>query len=339
MKIKKLSLIVLFITVIMVIVTGCGSSSQNESTSDSSKKEVTVKIGADSSVFSTAFYVARDKGYFKKYGINAQINPYSYGIDTIDAVLTNQVDVGLAMDFAALSRLSSGDLKIFSFIQQVDSSKEKVVARDGINSPEELKGKPIGVKRGTVDEYAMVRYLEKYNIKIDEVKKQGFSSDAEILSAFEKGDVQATFFSGNLLDKALTVKGAKVIGSKADIPFAARGFLAANSKFLGQKDVVKNILLALNDANEYMNQDPSGAAEVMAKALKAPKDSLEKDIKSRSNDIRLNDDDVKQLQDVYEYSSTNKLIKGGFNLKDKIDTDALKEALPEKLTYKPENIK
>lgn len=181
--------------------------------------------------------------------------------------------------------------------------------------------------------------MEKYNIKIDEVKKQGFSSDAEILSAFEKGDVQATFFSGNLLDKALTVKGAKVIGSKADIPFASRGFLAANSKFLGQKDVVKNILLALNDANKYMNQDPSGAAEVMAKALKAPKDSLEKDIKSRSNDIRLNDDDVKQLQDVYEYSSTNKLIKGGFNLKDKIDTDALKEALPEKLTYKPENIK
>ncbi|MCI1945370.1 ABC transporter substrate-binding protein [Clostridium luticellarii] len=336
MKSKKLCIIALFIVGMMTIVTGCGSGSQTSGTSDSSKKEVTVKIGADSSAFSTLFYVARDKGYFEKHGIEAQINPYSYGIDTIDAVLTNQVDVGLAMDFAALSRLSSGDLKIFAFNQQVDSSKEKVVARDGINSPGELKGQSIAVKRGTVDEYAMVRYLEKYNIKIDEVKKQGFSSDAEILSAFQKGDVKATFFSGNLLDKALQVQGAKVIGSKADIPFASRGFLLANSKFLGQKDVAKNILLALNDATKYINENPAGAAEVMTKALKIPQDSLEKDIKSRSNDIRLNDDDVKQLQEVYEYASDSKLIKGGFNLKDKIDTNPLKAALPGKLTYKPE---
>lgn len=339
MKNRKIFFIILMVVEMMITGTGCRNSSKTQNTSNSSKKEVTVRIGADSSAFSTAFYVAKDKGFFKNHGINVQISPYSYGIDTIDAVLTNQVDVGLAMDYAALSRLSSGDLKIFSFIQQDNASKTKMVTRDGINSPQELKGKAIGVKRGTVDEYTTVRYLEKYNIKIDEVKKQGFSSDAEIISAFQKGDVQATFFGGNLLDKALKVQGAKVIGSKADIPFASRGFLAANSKFLSQKDVTKNILLALNDAVKYINENPSGAAEIMAKALKVPKDSLEKDIKSRVNDIRLNDEDVQQLQDVYKYSTDNKLIKGGFDLKEKIDIDALKEALSEKLTYKPENIK
>ena len=339
MKNKKLFLIVLFVIGIMVTVSGCEGSAQTQDSSNSSKKEVTVRFGADSSAFSTAFYVARDKGYFKKYGINAQINPYSFGIDTVDAVLTNQVDVGLAMDFAALSRLSSGDLKIFSFIQQTDASKEKIVTRDGINFPKELKEKSIAVKRGTVDGYAMVRYLEKYGIKINQVNKQGFSSDAEIISAFQKGDVQASFFTGNLLDKALTVKGTKVIGSKEDIPFASRGFLMANNKFLTQKDVTKNILLALNDAVKYINEDPSGAAETVSQDLKVPKDALEKDIKSRKNDIRLNDQDVEQLRDVYKFSSTNKLIKGGFDLKSKINTDSLKEALPQKLTYKSEDVK
>ncbi|MFL0195271.1 ABC transporter substrate-binding protein [Clostridium sp. WILCCON 0269] len=339
MKSIKLSLIILFIVGMMIVAAGCGGGSQTQSKSNSSKKEVTVKIGADSSTFSSAFYVARDKGYFKKHGIDAQINPYSYGIDTIDAVLTNQVDIGLAMDYAALSRLSSGDLKIFSFIQQSDANKTKMVTYDEINSPEELKGQPIGVQRGTVTEYILVRYLEKYNIKIDEIKKQGFSSDAEILAAFQKGDVKAAFFSGNLLDKALTVKGTKVIGSVADIPFAARGFLMANSKFLERKDVTKNILLALNDASEWINKNPSAAAEIMAKALRLPKDSVQKNIEAAKSDIRLNDDDVNQLQEVYKYASTNKLIKGGFSLEDKIDTESLKEALPQKLTYKPENIK
>ncbi|UZQ51547.1 ABC transporter substrate-binding protein [Clostridium kluyveri] len=339
MKSKKLSLIILFIVGMMIVAAGCGGGSQTQSTSDSSRKEVTVKIGADSSAFSTIFYVARDKGYFKKYGINAQVIPYAYGIDTIDAVLTNQIDVGQAADYAALSRLSSGDLKIFSFFQQLDASKIKMVTRDGINSPGELKGQPIGVQRGTVYEYIIARYVEKYNIKIDEVKKQQFGANAEILSAFQQGDVKAAFFSGDLLNKALKVQGSKIIGSSADIPFAFRGFLMANSKFLEQKDVGKNILLALNDATKYISENPGEAAEIMAKALKVPKDSLEEDIKTRSNDIRLNDDDVKQLQEVYEYASANKLIKGGFNLKDKIDTEPLEEALPQRLTYKPENIK
>jgi NitT/TauT family transport system substrate-binding protein len=324
---------------IMIIAAGCGNSSKTQNTSNSSQKEVTVRIGADSSTFSSAFYVARDKGYFKKYAINVQINPYSYGIDTIDAVLTNQVDIGLAMDYAALSRLSSGDLKIFSFIQQSDATKTKMVTRDGINSPQKLKGQPIGVQRGTVTEYILVRYLEKYNIKINEIKKQGFSSDAEILAAFQKGDIKAAFFGGNLLSKALNIQGAKTIGSVADIPFASRGFLMANSKFLAQKDVTKNILLALNDAAEWINKNPSEAAQIMSKDLKLPKDSVQKDIEAAKSDIRLNNEDVQQLQDVYKYSSDNKLIKGGFDLKDKIDTDALKEALPDKLTYKPENIK
>lgn len=344
MKNPKLPLLALVLVVLIFGITGCakskGSLAAASSTSIKKQNLIPVRFGSDSSTFSIAFQIAKAKGFFQKNGINPQISTFSYGIDTLNAALTNQVDVGIAADFAALSRFSSGDLKILSFDQQGKPEAIKFIARDGINSPADLKGKTIGVQKGTVGEYILAKYLDKVGIKQDNVKKAGFSSSAEEFAAFEKGDIQAFLIGGVVLDKALKVDGAKVIGSQADIPFAARGFIVAKDEFLkGNPDATKKILSALNEADIWVSKNPSAAAEIESKVLMAPKAGVERELKDQDNDIRLSDEDVQQLADVYGYATTNKLIKGGFNLKDEIDTKPLKEALPSKLTYNPDNIK
>jgi len=341
MRNKKLSLIAIFIIGIMFVITGCGSSAKTTSSgSDEKQSLIPVKFGVDSSTFSIEFQVAKEKGFFSKNGIEPQLTVFSYGIDTLNAALANQVDVGVAADFAALSRFSSGDLRILSFLQTGKPENSKVVTRDGINSPEELKGKPIGVQKGTVGEYILSKYLERFNIKQDEVKKQGFGSSAELVAAFERGDIKAAILSGVIRDKALQVSGAKSIGSQADIPFAARGFLVVKDKLLKEKpEAAKKILLALDEAAKWINENPEAAAEIEAKAIKAPKDAVLKELKDLTNDVRLNNEDVKQVKDVYDYAAKNNLIKSGFNLKDKIVIEPLKQALPSKLTYNPDDIK
>jgi len=345
MKNKRISLITLLMLGAVVISAGCASGNKSSTSTvatlgSSTESLIPIKFGADSSTFSVSFQVAKEKGFFKQHGIDPEVNTFSYGIDTLNAALTGQVDVGIAMDFATLSRFSSGDLKIISFVQQGKAENTKVVAVEGVNSTEDIKGKTIGVQKGTVSEYIVTKYLDKLNIKQDEVKKEGFGSNAEIMAAFAKGDVKVAFFSGVVLDKALQVKGAKVIGSQGDIPFAARGFIVIRDKVLKEKpDVAKNILLALNDAEKWIKANPEDAAQIEANALKAPKEGVLRELKDQDNDIRLSTEDVKQLKEVYDYATKNNLIKGGFNLQDKIATDPLKQALPDKLTYKPEDIK
>lgn len=342
MKNKKLSLIAIFIVGIMLIVTGCGNSGTKASSSSGNEKQnlIPVRFGVDASAFSIEFQVANAKGYFTKNGIQPQLVQFSYGIDTINGALADQVDVGLAADFAALSRFSSGDLRLLSFLNTGKAESTKYVVRDGITSPQQLKGKPIGVAKGTVGEYALAKYLDVNNIKPNEVKIQGFTSNAEEDAAFERGDIKGGFFAGVDLDKVLKVSGAKVIGSQADIPFQSRGFLIVKDKLLKEKpEAAKKIILALDEAAKFINQNPEQAAEIDANIIHAPKDGLLRNLKDTTSDIRLNDDDVKQLQDVYDYAVKNNLIKGGFNLKDKIVTDPLKQALPSKLTYNPNNFK
>ena len=344
MKNKKLSLIAIFIVGIMLIVTGCGNNSAKASSDNNStngnKNLIPIRFGVDASAFSIEFQVANAKGYFTQNGIQPQLVQFSYGIDTINGALADQVDVGLAADFAALSRFSSGDLRLLSFLNTGKAESTKYVARDGITSPQQLKGKSIGVAKGTVGEYALAKYLDVNNIKPNEVKIQGFTSNAEEDAAFERGDIKGGFFAGVDLDKVLTVSGAKAIGSQADIPFQSRGFLIVKDKLLKEKpEAAKKIILALDEAAKFINQNPEQAAEIDANITHAPKDGLLRNLKDTTSDIRLSDDDVKQLYDVYDYAVKNNLIKGGFNLKDKIVTDPLKQALPSKLTYNPNNFK
>ncbi|MBC2582344.1 ABC transporter substrate-binding protein [Clostridium sp. DJ247] len=342
MKNKKISLIAMFIVGIMLLVTGCGNSNTKAISSNDTKNQslIPVRFGVESAVFSTQFKIANAKGFFTKNGIQPQLVTFSFGIDTINAALADQIDVGLAADFATLSRFSSGDLRLLSFISTGKAENTKYVARDGITSPQQLKGKAIGVSKGTVGEYVLARYLEKNNIKLNEVKIQGFTSNAEQIAGFERGDIKGGFFAGVSLDKVLKTSGAKVIGTQADIPFQSRAFLIVKDKLLKEKpEAAKRIILALDEATRFINENPEAAAEIEAKIIKAPKDSVLREIKDYTFDIRLADDDVKQLNDVYDYAVKNNLIKGGFNLKDKIITDPLKQAIPAKLTYNPDNSK
>lgn len=338
MRNKKLSLMAIFILGIMLIVTGCGNS--DAKATSGSQKSIPIRFGIDAGTFSVAFHVAEEKGFFAKHGIEPKLTVFANGIGTLNAAVSNQVDVGVAMDFAALSRFSTGDLKILSFLQNGKPENSKVIVRDGINSPEELKGKSFGLSKGTVGEYIVFKYFERYNIKQDEVKKQGLGSSPEVLAAFQRGDIQGAFFGGLYRDKALQVPGAKIIGSQADIPFGARGFLLVKDKLLKEKpEAGKRILLALDEAVKWIDANPEAAAEIEAKALKVPKDDVLTQLKDLNNDIRLSNEDVKILQDVYDFSVKNKLIKGGFDLKDKIVTEPLKQALPSKLTYNPDDLK
>lgn len=55
-------------------------------------KPVKVRFGVDSHIFSTQFWVAKEKGFFASRGIQPDLSVYSFGIDTLNAALLDQVD-------------------------------------------------------------------------------------------------------------------------------------------------------------------------------------------------------------------------------------------------------
>jgi NitT/TauT family transport system substrate-binding protein len=295
---------------------------------------VKVRFGVDSHIFSSQFWVAKEKGYFERRGIKPELSVYSFGIDTLNAALLDQVDFAEGYDFAILSRLSGGDLRIVSYIQHITAEANKVVVRDGIKSPADLAGKKFGVQKATQNEYVADKYLKRFGLE-GKVTPVGFTSNPEIFAALDRGDIQAAIFNSTFLEKALQIKGVSVINTQADIPHAGKGFAVVTGKFhKANPQVTAKVLAALDEATKFILANPKDAADIVFKTVKIPKETFLKDVADKHVvlDIHFHQDEYQQLQDIADYSVKAKLIRGGFKLEDHILLEPLRSALPQKVT-------
>ncbi|WP_141430763.1 ABC transporter substrate-binding protein [Bacillus sp. 03113] len=327
---KNVSISTIFLSTILILAIFLAGCSQ--STSGKESKGQKVSIALDSGVFSLPFRVAGDQGFLKKHGVDAEFSTYSFGIDTLNTVISNQADIGIAMDYAALTRLGKGDLKIITRFTIPSPSRLKLIVKDEINKPEDLKGKRLGVQRGTVNEYVWARYLDKFNIDKSDVTLEPLTSTAEIYAAFEKGEIDGAWFDGSFLAKATEVKGSKVLNDLNDINFAMRGYVVASGDFAQKNpETVKNIIKALNEANPYIKKHPDQAANLAFKELKLPADKVQEELKKDWDfNLAFTQEDVQHLQEILDWTQKNGLIKEQFDIEDKTEVEPLKEVYPDK---------
>lgn len=336
---KKFLRILLAALLIVVLAGMAGCGTKNEQGAGENAKTQTVekvRIGLDSHPFSLQFRVANYNGYFKKYGIEPEITTFSYGIDTLNAALANQTDTAIGMDYATLTRLAKGNLRVVSLINSPKSSNNVLIAKGDINTPEDLKGKRVGVGKGTVNEYIWARTLGKYKIDKSEITLEPLQSAAEILTAFDRGDVVAGWFDTAFLERALNVEGAKKLIDLSAIDFRMRGYFVVQDSYLKEKpEVVANIFKALDEASKFIKENPEETAEIAFKDLKLPKEGVLAELDLWDFDVRLSQEDVDHLKNVKDWTVANGLIQDQYDLKEKIVVEPLQKALPDKVTYKP----
>ena len=105
-----------------------------------------VKIGHNAFTDETVFYLGRDVGIFKKHGIHLELIYIPGGSLSVQALIGNSLDMLLAGGTPLVYAVLKGaDLK---FIAGLNNRMPYVlVARDGINSADQLRGKKIGISR------------------------------------------------------------------------------------------------------------------------------------------------------------------------------------------------
>ena len=167
------SIFAILLIIASLVITGCSSKSSG-STENNGKETNTIRMAIDTAAGgSFQFRAAEKEGYFEKYGVNAQLSNFAMGIDTINAVLTKQADTGIAADYVAINSVAKGDLVIIGTITRANeksSKAQQLLVKGDIKTPSDLKGKKIGVNKGTVNEYVWSEYLKKNQIKETDVK-------------------------------------------------------------------------------------------------------------------------------------------------------------------------
>jgi NitT/TauT family transport system substrate-binding protein len=298
---------------------------------------IKIRVGVDSSSFSYQFRVAKGAGIFEKYSFDAEVFTFAYGIDTLNSAILGETDSAQAADFAVASRLSVGNnLKILAHILTYNIDGTQLWTNDpNVKTPADLKGKAIGVQKGTVTEYVWAQFFVKQNIKPDEVEQIYLGSSAELIAAFKAKEIAAFWVNQENLQVVKKLEDVHKLGNYELAGFNPRAFVLLDVKFIEtHKAKVADLLRALDEATTFLKEKPDEAAKIIAEDLRIPVESAREGIKTYSYEIRFLQEDIQDLIDVAGWSIANGLIKNPYDVRSTVYLDAILEAFPDRVTVK-----
>src|SRR6185312_15754161 len=152
-----------------------------------SAQPVRIAVGA-ASVASLPTWVAQDGGYFAREGVHAELIYIRGGPQTMSALISGEVPFAQIYGGALLAAaLTGADVVIVAGL--INSPFFSIVTTKGIDKPEDLRGKKIGISTfGSATDFALRLALKKWGIKADsEVSILQMRGVPEILPAMASG--------------------------------------------------------------------------------------------------------------------------------------------------------
>lgn len=304
---------------------GCGGGATGSGT------EGKARISVDPTSSMPAI-LAAEKGMFAKHDVTARTQRF-LAVQGVDAVLTGQLDFASALDFAVLSRLGTGRLRIIAATATPDPGFNKLIVAKGIDDPADLAGKTMGTVGGTVQQYITSRYLSENGVDVDSVDIQNFTDFSEVVAALRTGSIKAGWVRAT--DVAETQKGGntKLLTDESSVRPMVTIFLLARTDFIeDHPETVENVLKALDEGSRYVNEHPDEAAEIVASETMGDAETLSQIIPETHFGLSLTKEQVEGLADIQRYAVEEGLLEPGEDVRSYVESGPLERVLPDRVS-------
>ncbi|HKU40433.1 MAG TPA: ABC transporter substrate-binding protein [Polyangiales bacterium] len=165
----------------------------------------------------TAFEVGIQKGWFKEAGVEVEFSWFDY-LPSMEAFSAGKVDAVMVTNGDALVTGANGSKSKMILLTDYSNGNDKVIARPGIKSLADLKGKKIGLELTLVEHLLLLQGLKKLSMQQDQMQLVNFRTN-ETPQALASGQVDAVAAWYPTSTQALTsVPGATAIWTSADVP-------------------------------------------------------------------------------------------------------------------------
>jgi len=193
-----------------------------------------LKIGYSDWPGWVAWEVAIQKGWFKEAGVDVDFEWFEYA-PSMEAFAANKLDAVSMTNGDALVTGATGAPSKAIIINDYSNGNDMIVARPGIESVKDLKGKKIGVEVGFVDHLLLLKALEANGMNESDVELVNVPT-GETPKAFASGDVDAIgAWQPNSGQALKAVPGSKAIYTSKDVPGLIYDVLAVSPSSLSAR--------------------------------------------------------------------------------------------------------
>jgi NitT/TauT family transport system substrate-binding protein len=229
-----------------------------------------------------ALWVAQDKGFFRKYGLEVQAVLIESGTTTTQALVSGEISLAQVAGPAVIqSNLRGADAVIIAGV--INTLTFQLYTERGITRPDQFKGKSVAVTRfGSATDFAMRYALDKYGLDPNkDVAILQMGNQPAQLAALEAGKVQGAMLS------APTSLRAKKMGfpmladlQMLGLEYQHTSITTSRALLKSKPDLVRDFMRAYIEGTHYGKTHRKETLDILAKYLRT--------------------DDKEVLEDTYE---------------------------------------
>jgi ABC-type nitrate/sulfonate/bicarbonate transport system substrate-binding protein len=297
------------------------------------QSKMTIATGVDP-VFS-AYYVAQEEGLFKKHGLDVRINTGPSGSAMVAFLVNGQIESAFGSEIAGVANHNL-DPNVVVVAQATRLVRWLAVVGRNIDNLEGLKGKKIGVARGSGGEVFWLAMIDK--LKLNPADYTVVNVEApEMVAALERGNIDAYAVWEPWVTRGLAaVKNTKVLKDQEGI-LEQGVYIYMNLGWIKKNPAqAEGFMRALVEATELINKDRQRAAKDVSAFLKSLDPPMVEQLMTKLTfDMELSNPTISMLRLAEsQLKQQGKLTKpvdyGAF-----IYPDLLRKVQPAKVNYKP----
>lgn len=256
----------------LTVLSACTGSQQSQSSDANS-----ITIGSLVTEDILPLWLAEEEGLFVANGLSAQIETFQSAQELTVAITSGEVDMAMTDPMVAASLVAGGTDVSLEWVTLGETAAQgrfgiMTSASSGIQTLDDLAGKPIGVGSNTILEYVMDKLMQQAGIPEDQIMTEEIKKLPVRYEMMASNQIAAAALPGSLLalgeatGNVLVADDSQGENLSQSVMVARTAFTATES---GQKAVTK-LSTIWNLAVEMINADPSAYRPLLAEKASLP---------------------------------------------------------------------
>lgn len=226
---------------------------------------------SDSPAASSVYWVTKDAGFFKKYGLDLDLIFIDGSTRGIQSLISGGVPFTSAVGTSVINgKLAGGDIAIINSL--TNTLPYYVFGKPEIKSPEDLKGRSAAMHiPGTAADFALRLALKGIGLTLKDIKGVTVGGAPARVAAVASG--QLDFTVGTDAEKIRGEKlGLKVIidMAKLNIPFQFNCTVATRQTIRENPDMTQRLVRSMAEAVHYYKNNKEPVVKIMQKYSRGP---------------------------------------------------------------------
>lgn len=211
-----------------------------------------------------AWYIAKDKGYFKKYHAHVKLVWFPNYIDSVNALSAGKLDANCQALIDTMAPIAKGLPLKTILVTDNSAGNDALMVKNSIKNFKDLKGKTIGLEQYSIENYLVDTALHRHGMTQKDIKIVNMST-GNAAAAVISGRIDGAGVWNPWINRIENQHKGHPLFTSKDAPGLIPDLVVARQKALkAHRKDFEGLVKAWFAVVRFVHKHPDAAAKIMA---------------------------------------------------------------------------